>query len=153
MPCSPRPPRDHAVILGVPARLVTVAVDPDLPAVLLTFGAAGARATAALPGAVRRRALGRTRAWCGRCLPFGERICGSRSLRPVARRLAPELPTRRDLATLALYVASSAASKAIGVFVTDFLLSFWVAAVYVVLTTWALPALFRRLRRAGEGRG
>ena len=71
----------------------------------------------------------------------------------MARRLAPELASRRSLATLALYVASSAAYIAIGVFVTDFLLSFWVAAVYVVLTTWAVPALIRRLRRAGAAAG
>ncbi len=54
-----------------------------------------------------------------------------RRLRQVARRLAPELPTRRDLATLALYVRAARSYIAIGVFVTDFLLSFWVAAVYV----------------------
>ena len=60
-------------------------------------------------------------------------------------RLAPERPTRRDLATLALYVICAVAYIAIGVAVTDFLLSFWVAAVYLVVTAWPVPAILRRL--------
>ena len=68
-----------------------------------------------------------------------------RVLGEVARRLAPERPTRRDLATLAGYVLSGAVYIAIGVAVTDFLLSFWVAAAYVLFTAWLIPTAVRRL--------
>ena len=34
----------------------------------------------------------------------------------------------------------------IGVTVTDFLLSFWVGAGYLLLTAWAVPAAVRRYR-------
>ncbi len=61
------------------------------------------------------------------------------------RRLAPNRPTRRDLATLGIYVLSGGVYIAIGVAVTDFLLSFWVAAAYVLLSAWLVPALIRRL--------
>jgi hypothetical protein len=61
------------------------------------------------------------------------------------RRLAPERPTRRDLATLGVYALSGAVYIAIGVAVTDFLLSFWVAAAYVLLSAWLIPAAIRRL--------
>ena len=62
------------------------------------------------------------------------------------RGLAPERPTRRDLATLGVYVLSGAVYVAIGVAVTDFLLSFWVAAAYVLVSAWLVPAAIRRLR-------
>ena len=68
-----------------------------------------------------------------------------RGLKGVARRLAPERPTRCGVATLGVYVLSGAVYVAIGVAVTDFLLSFWVAAAYVVLSAWLVPAAIRRL--------
>jgi hypothetical protein len=55
------------------------------------------------------------------------------------------VPSRRDLATLGLYVACAAVYVAIGVAVTDFLLSFWVALAYVLVSAWLVPALVRRL--------
>ena len=60
-------------------------------------------------------------------------------------RLAPERPTRRDLATLGVYVLSGAVYIAIGVAVTDFLLSFWVAVAYLLVSAWLVPAAIRRL--------
>ncbi len=51
-------------------------IDPDVAAVLLTFGLAGLLALATLPGAVRRRrALDRACARCGRRVLMGERTC------------------------------------------------------------------------------
>ena len=51
-------------------------IDPDLAAVLLTFGVAGLLGLAALSGAVRRRrALERACARCGRRVLLGERTC------------------------------------------------------------------------------
>ena len=61
------------------------------------------------------------------------------------RRLAPERPTRRDLATLGVYVLSGAVYIAIGVAVTDFLLSFWVAVAFLLVSAWLVPAAIRRL--------
>ena len=61
------------------------------------------------------------------------------------RRLALERPTRRDLATLGVYVLSGAVYIAIGVAVTDFLLSFWVAVAYLLVSAWLVPAAIRRL--------
>ena len=66
-------------------------------------------------------------------------------LTAVLRRLAPERPSRRDLLTFGGYVLAGAVYIAIGVAETDFLLSFWVALVYVVVATWAVPAAVRRL--------
>jgi hypothetical protein len=54
-------------------------IDPDLAAVLLTFGVAGLLALGALPAAVRRRrALERACARCGRRVVLGERTCDCR---------------------------------------------------------------------------
>jgi hypothetical protein len=39
---------------------------------------------------------------------------------------------------------AAAVYVAIGVAVTDFLLSFWVGVAYLLLTAWAVPALVRR---------
>jgi len=64
---------------------------------------------------------------------------------PRLRGLAPERPTRRDLVTLGVYVLSAAVYIAIGVAVIDFLLSFWVAVAYVLLSAWLVPAAIRRL--------
>jgi len=43
------------------------------------------------------------------------------------------------------YAAACAAYVVIGVTVTDFLLSFWVALAYLVFVAWVFPALLRKL--------
>jgi hypothetical protein len=60
------------------------------------------------------------------------------------RRLKDWAPTRPDLRVFGGYCLASAVYIAIGVTVTDFLLSFWVALAYVVVTTWAVPTAVRR---------
>ena len=53
-------------------------------------------------------------------------------------------PDRRQLATLGGYAAAAAVYVAIGVAVTDFLLSVFVATAYLLLTVWLVPAVVRR---------
>lgn len=48
--------------------------------------------------------------------------------------------------TLALYLSAAMVYIVIGIFVTDFLLSVVVAAGYLLLATWLIPAGLRRLR-------
>jgi hypothetical protein len=55
-------------------------------------------------------------------------------------------PTRRQLAAFGGYVLSSAAYVGIGLYEVDFLLSFWVALAYVLVTAWLVPAVLRRRR-------
>ena len=55
------------------------------------------------------------------------------------------MPSRRQLAVAAGYVAASAVYIAIGVAFTDFLLSFWVGVGYLLLVAWLVPAAVRRL--------
>jgi hypothetical protein len=55
-------------------------------------------------------------------------------------------PTRSDMAAFAVYVAAAVVYIAIGVTVIDFLLSFWVAAGYLLVAAWIVPAFVRRLR-------
>jgi len=55
------------------------------------------------------------------------------------------MPTKRQLLVLAGYVAASAVYITIGVFYTDFLLSFWVAMAYLLVAVWLIPAGVRRL--------
>jgi hypothetical protein len=43
------------------------------------------------------------------------------------------------------YLLAAAVYIAIGVSVTDFLLSFWVGVAYVVVAAWAVPTLIRRV--------
>jgi fatty acid desaturase len=63
------------------------------------------------------------------------------------RRRADELlPSRPDLRVFAGYCLAAALYVAIGVAVTDFLLSFWVGVAYVLLTVWVVPVLVRRFR-------
>jgi hypothetical protein len=62
-------------------------------------------------------------------------------LRPLARRI----PSRPDLRVFVGYCLAAAVYVAIGVSVTDFLLSFWVGVAYIVVAAWAVPALLRRL--------
>lgn len=60
------------------------------------------------------------------------------------RRLSRELPSRLDLRVFAGYCIAAAVYVAIGVAVTDFLLSFWVGVAYVVVAAWLVPTAVRR---------
>jgi hypothetical protein len=69
---------------------------------------------------------------------------------PGARRFrAPEFirdrPTKRQLAVAAGYVVAAAVYVTIGVYFTDFLLSVFVGAGYLLLMAWLIPAGVRRL--------
>jgi hypothetical protein len=55
------------------------------------------------------------------------------------------MPSRRQLAVAAGYVAASAVYIAVGVAFTDVLLSFFVGAAYLLLVAWLVPAAVRRL--------
>jgi hypothetical protein len=55
------------------------------------------------------------------------------------------MPSRRQLAVAAGYVAAAAVYIAIGVAFTDFLLSFFVGLAYLLLVVWLVPAGVRRL--------
>ncbi len=48
--------------------------------------------------------------------------------------------------TLATWGTAAAVYITIGVFFTDFMLSIAVAIGYVLITTWLIPGLIRRLR-------
>ena len=56
------------------------------------------------------------------------------------------MPTRPDLRVFAGYCLAAGIYVAIGVAVTDFLLSFWVGVAYLVLAAWLVPTVVRRLR-------
>jgi hypothetical protein len=60
------------------------------------------------------------------------------------RPLSAHLPSRFDLRVFAGYCVAAAIYIAIGVSVTDFLLSFWVGLAYVVVIAWAVPTMVRR---------
>jgi hypothetical protein len=64
------------------------------------------------------------------------------------RLLTDGIPNRLEWRVFAGYVLAAAVYVAIGVAVTDFLLSFWVGVAYVVVAAWAVPAAVRRVRRA-----
>ena len=68
-----------------------------------------------------------------------------RGLRYLLRDERFERPTRRDLVTFGGYVLCGAVYLAIGVAVTDFLLSFWVALAYILVTAWLVPLVVRRV--------
>jgi hypothetical protein len=55
------------------------------------------------------------------------------------------MPSRRQLAVAMGYVAASAVYIAIGVWFTDFLLSFFVGLAYLLLVAWLVPAGVRRI--------
>jgi len=44
------------------------------------------------------------------------------------------------------YLAAAAVYVGIGVYEVDFLLSYWVAVAYVLVTVWIVPSVVRRLR-------
>ncbi|HET7554306.1 MAG TPA: hypothetical protein VFJ75_01495 [Gaiellaceae bacterium] len=60
-------------------------------------------------------------------------------------RLSFDRPSRRDLVVFGGYCVASAIYIAIGVSVFDFLLSFWVAAAYLLVAAWLIPTLARRV--------
>ena len=60
-------------------------------------------------------------------------------------RLNFDRPTSRDLVVFGGYVAAAALYIAIGVSYIDFLLSFWVAAGYLLIVAWLVPTLVKRL--------
>ena len=61
------------------------------------------------------------------------------------RALRDRIPDRIDLRVFAGYVAAAVVYVVIGVAVTDFLLSFWVGAAYLVFAAWLVPTAARRL--------
>ena len=61
------------------------------------------------------------------------------------RLLKDGLPNRPDLRVFAGYVLAAAVYVAIGVAVTDFLLSFWVGVAYLLVAAWVVPTVVRRL--------
>jgi hypothetical protein len=65
------------------------------------------------------------------------------------RPLNGRLPSRPELRVFAGYCVAAAVYVAIGVAVTDFLLSFWVGVGYIVLAAWAVPALLRHFGLVG----
>jgi len=54
-------------------------------------------------------------------------------------------PDRRQLNTLLAYAAAAAIYITIGVLTTDFLLSVFVAAAFLLLTVWVVPMIVRRI--------
>ena len=61
------------------------------------------------------------------------------------RQLRDRIPSRPDLRVFAGYCLAAAVYVAIGVAVTDVLLSFWVGVAYIAIAAWLVPALVRRL--------
>jgi hypothetical protein len=64
----------------------------------------------------------------------------------VRLRLSFDRPGRRDLIVFGGYCLASAVYIAIGVAAFDFMLSFWVAVAYLLISAWLIPTLVRRLR-------
>jgi hypothetical protein len=60
------------------------------------------------------------------------------------RRLREDLLSRPDLRVFVGYCLAAAVYVAIGVTVTDFLLSFWVGVAYVLVSAWAIPTAVRK---------
>lgn len=62
---------------------------------------------------------------------------------------APDLirdrPSKQQLAVFAGYAIAAAVYVTVGVFYTDFLLSVFVGAAYLLLVAWLVPAGVRRL--------
>jgi len=61
------------------------------------------------------------------------------------RFLKDGFPNRPERRVFAGYLLAATVYVAIGVAVTDFLLSFWVGVAYIVLAAWAVPTIVRRL--------
>jgi len=60
------------------------------------------------------------------------------------RPLRGRIPSRPDLRVFGGYCLAAAVYVAIGVSVTDFLLSFWVGVAYVLVSAWVVPATIRK---------
>jgi hypothetical protein len=54
-------------------------------------------------------------------------------------------PSRRDLAVFGGYALAAAVYIGIGLYTVDFLLSYWVAVVYVLVAVWLVPTAVRKL--------
>jgi hypothetical protein len=67
----------------------------------------------------------------------------------VSRLRTPEFisepPSKHQLAVFVGYVIAAAVYVTVGVFYTDFLLSVFVGAAYLLLVAWLVPAGVRRL--------
>ena len=63
------------------------------------------------------------------------------------RLIRIDVPTRGDLRVFAGYCLAALVYIAIGVAVTDFLLSVVVAMAYIVVAAWLVPTLVRRVLR------
>ena len=57
------------------------------------------------------------------------------------------IPSRRQLAVFGGYLVCAAVYIGIGLVSLDFLLSFWVAAAYLLVVAWAIPTIVLRLAR------
>src|SRR5262249_37586744 len=101
------------------------------------------RAGRARPGRGAVRALRPERA---RRVRRGPGRAASRVSSREVRGLGSRVPSRGQAIVLLGYAGSCAVYVVIGVTVTDFLLSFWVALAYLVFVAWAFPALVRKLR-------
>jgi hypothetical protein len=65
------------------------------------------------------------------------------------RLLKDGFPNRPERRVFVGYLLAAAVYIAIGVAVTDFLLSFWVGVAYIVVAAWAVPAVLRRFGLIG----
>ena len=65
------------------------------------------------------------------------------------RLLKDGFPDRPERRVFVGYLLAAAVYIAIGVAVTDFLLSFWVGVAYIVVAAWAVPAVLRRFGLIG----
>ena len=60
--------------------------------------------------------------------------------------VARHLPTRRQIASCWPYLGAAVAYVAIGVFLTDFMLSVFTAIGYLLVVVWLVPLAIRKLR-------
>jgi hypothetical protein len=60
------------------------------------------------------------------------------------RLLKDGFPNRPERRVFAGYLLAAAVYVAIGVAVTDFLLSFWVGVAYIIVAAWLAPTVVRR---------
>jgi hypothetical protein len=60
-------------------------------------------------------------------------------------RLSTGTPDRHDLIVFGGYCAAAAVYIAIGLTWIDFLFSFWVGVVYLLVTAWLIPTAVRRI--------
>jgi len=60
-------------------------------------------------------------------------------------RLSTGTPDRHDLIVFGGYCVAAAVYIAIGLAWIDFLFSFWVGVVYLLVTAWLIPTAVRRI--------